>query len=429
MGALLEQYAAEAGPDVIEQLERLAHPLKGLRVVHVNSTRQGGGVAEILERFVPLKRELGLDVSWEVIAGNEPFFSCTKGMHNAVQGNPVILSPGLIEAYEQVNEQNAQRLRAKLEEADFVFVHDPQPAPLLSFCPNRRGVWIWRCHVNASHPYRRVWRYLKQFVAPYDASIFSLDTFAQALPHPQYLIPPTIDPLSEKNRTLGKSSLERVRHKHGLDPERPLVAQISRFDRFKDPLGVIQAYKLCKTFVPLQLVLAGGSATDDPEGQSVLEEVQNAAAEDPDIHVLELPPDAHTEINALQRIADIVLQKSTREGFGLTVTEAMWKARPVIGGDTGGIRLQVINHHTGFLVRTPEGAALRIRYLLSNRRLMRQMGRKARDFVRQQFLVTRHLREHLALMLACTDRELPDRIDVKESFNGDIVKIDTRRAC
>ncbi len=399
--SLLEAYAQVAGEDVIAQLQQLAAPLAGARAVHVNSTRSGGGVAEILTKLVPLMQELGIETEWEVIHGEGDFFECTKGMHNTLQGNRTPLGDHLLRAYEQTNEENAQRLRPTLEAADFVFIHDPQPAPLLKLCPRRKGKWIWRCHIDASHPFRPVWKYLRQFVVPYDASIFSLAAFAQELPHPQYLIPPSIDPLSDKNKTLSDAEVESVRARHGLDAERPLLVQVSRFDRFKDPIGVIEAYQLAKQFIPgLQLVLAGGGAADDPEGEVVLREVEAAGRDDEDIHILMLPSDAHVEINALQRAADIVLQKSVREGFGLTVTEALWKGKPVIGGDVGGIRLQVIDHHTGFLVNTPEGAALRIRYLLHQPESMRAMGEKAREFVRENFLITRHLREYLTLMVA-----------------------------
>jgi trehalose synthase len=398
---LLDGYAEHTGADVISHLRQLAAPLQELKVVHVNSTRVGGGVAEILEKLVPLTRELGVDASWEVITGGEEFFVCTKHMHNGLQGNPVDIPGELLAAYEDTNARNAEQLRPALEEADFVFIHDPQPAPLLAHCPDRRGKWIWRCHIDASHPYRPVWKYLRRHVNAYDASIFSLPDFAQPLPHPQYIIPPSIDPLSEKNMELEADEVAAVHERFGLDPEHPFVLQVSRFDRFKDPVGVIRAHQLAKRFLPaLQLVLAGGSASDDPEGALVLQEVQNAAASDDSVHVLLLPPDAHRTINALQRAADVVLQKSTREGFGLTVTEAMWKGKAVIGGDTGGIRLQVINFHTGFLVSTPEGAALRIRYLLHQREQLVQMGEKARDFVRENFLLTRQLREYLTLMLA-----------------------------
>lgn len=397
---LLDEYARVAGEDVVDHLRQQAMPLRGKTVVHVNSTRIGGGVAEILTQLVPLSRALDIDAGWEVISGESDFFECTKGMHNALQGNQTKIPDRLLKVYEDANAVNADRLRPLLEAADYVFVHDPQPAALIRHCPRRKGKWIWRCHIDASHPYRPVWKYLRNHVAGYDASIFSLAAFAQSLPHSQYLIPPSIDPLAEKNIELPQAEIDATFRDFGLDRERPLLLQVSRFDRFKDPVGVIRAYGLARKFLPtLQLVLAGGSATDDPEGEAVLQEVRAAAAEDTDIHVLLLPPDAHRAINALQRAANVVVQKSVREGFGLTVTEALWKGKPVIGGNVGGIRLQVVDYHTGFLVSTPEGAALRIRYLLAQPAKLREMGEKAREFVRENFLITRQLREHLTLML------------------------------
>lgn len=399
--ALLQRYAEYAGQDAVEQLLQLAEPLRGIRLVHVNSTRKGGGVAEILETQVPLMRAVGLDAAWEVIDGNADFFACTKSFHNALQGKALQIPDALLRAYEQVNAENAERLRPILEEADVVFIHDPQPAPLLGHCPGKRGKWIWRCHIDLSHPYRPVWKYLRRFLLDYDASVFSLDAFAQPMPHPVFLITPSIDPLSEKNLPIDPETLSQVLEEFDIDPLRPMVLQVSRFDRFKDPLGVIEAYRLAKEFIPgLQLVLAGGSAADDPEGETVLAEVREAAKGDPDIHVLSSGHYSDRTINALQSAADIVLQKSLREGFGLTVTEAMWKGKPVIGGNTGGIRLQLMNHRTGFLVDTPEGAAMRIRYLLSERHRIGQIGHGARELVRQNFLTTRHLREYLTLILA-----------------------------
>jgi trehalose synthase len=409
---LLARYAEHAGLDVVEQLSQLADRLAGLKVVHVNSTRRGGGVAEILEAMVPLMRALGLDTSWEVIEGNEDFFACTKSFHNALQGKAVQIPPVQLRAYEEVNAENAERLRPILESADVVFIHDPQPAPLLGHYPARRGKWIWRCHIDLSHPYRPVWKHVRRFLSDYDASVFSLAAFAQPMPHPVFLIPPSIDPLSEKNLPLGSETVKQVLGEFNVDPERPLVVQISRFDRFKDPIGVIAAYRLAKEFVPgLQLILAGGTAADDPEGEAVLREVREAARDDVDIHVLSSGHYSDRAINALQAAADIVLQKSLREGFGLTVTEAMWKGKPVIGGNTGGIRLQLMNHRTGFLVDTPEGAAMRIRYLLSERHRIGQIGQAARELVRQNFLITRHLREYLTMMVALT-HGLEDRIEL-----------------
>jgi len=412
MTTMLDSYAAVAGADVIRHLRQLAEPLRGKTVVHVNSTRVGGGVAEILDKLVPLTRELGIDSRWEVISGDSEFYQCTKSLHNAIQGNRITIPDTLLQHFQEVNEQNARQLRPLLEGADFVFIHDPQPVALLSHCPQRKGKWIWRCHIDASHPHRGVWRFIDRFVRGYDASIFSLPQFVQMLPHPAYIIPPSIDPLSDKNVDLSEDELDAVRTRFGIDPNAPMIAQISRFDRFKDPVGVIHAYKLAKDYIPgLQLVLAGGGASDDPEGEAVLNEVRFAAGDDPNIKILLLPPDAHRTINALQRLSDIVLQKSTKEGFGLTVTEALWKGKPVIGGDTGGIRLQVIDFHTGFLVNTPEGASLRIRYLLNQKQKMQTMGLKGKEFVRENFLLTRQLREHLTLMVALQHGAI-DRIEL-----------------
>jgi trehalose synthase len=409
---LLDRYAEHAGHDAIEQLRQLAGQVAGLRVVHVNSTRRGGGVAEILEKLVPLMQELGLDASWEVIDGTDDFFACTKSFHNALQGKVTGIPDTLLRTYEEVNAQNAERLRPLLESADVVFIHDPQPAPLLRHCAGRRGKWVWRCHIDLSRPYRPVWKYLRQFIDGYDASVFSIAAFAQPMPHPVFLIPPSIDPLSEKNVPLPPEEVQRVLQDFGIDPQRPILLQVSRFDRFKDPLGVIQAYKLATQFVPsLQLVLAGGGAVDDPEGDAVLTEVLEATTGDPDIHVLSSGHYSDRTINALQTGADIVLQKSLREGFGLTVTEAMWKGKPVIGGNTGGIRLQLLNHRTGFLVDTPEGAAMRIRYLLFDRPRIRQIGENAREMVRQNFLITRHTREYLTLLVALI-HGMEDRIEL-----------------
>ena len=412
MTTLLDGYASVAGEDAIDQLRQLCVPLRGMRVVHVNSTRVGGGVAEILAKLVPLKRELGIDATWKVITGDDDFFVTTKSMHNALQGDKATIQRTQLRAYEETNARNAADLRRSLEEADVVFVHDPQPAALIQSVNKRRGKWVWRCHIDASRPYRPVWKYLRDIVAGYDASVFSLAAFAQELPHTQYIIPPSIDPLSEKNISLDEAEIRQVRTEFGLDPDREMMLQVSRFDRFKDPVGVIQAYRLAKKFSPgLQLVLAGGGADDDPEGEAVLAQTREAGGDDPDVHSLVLPPDAHRKINALQRAADVVLQKSTREGFGLTVAEAMWKGKPVIGGDVGGIRLQIVNHHTGFLVRTPEGAALRIRYLLHHPELLEEMGEKARLFVRNNFLLTRHLRAYLTLMVSLNHGS-EDRIEL-----------------
>jgi trehalose synthase len=399
MASSLKAYEKVLGIDAISQLRQLANGLSGAKVVHVNSTRVGGGVAEILRWLIPLMNELGLQASWEVIDGNDVFFHTTKSFHNGLQGNAVTLTQSMIKAYEDTVAENAQRLRPLLEEADIVFIHDPQPAALLQHYPNHRGKWIWRCHVDVSKPYRKVWTYLKNHLLHYDASVFSMPEFAQALPHPQFIIAPSIDPLSPKNRPLTQTEINKVLHRYNINSDFPILTQVSRFDRFKDPIGVIKAFELVQRTTNAELVLAGGTATDDPEGQTVLEEVQEAAAGNPHIHVLLLPSDAHRTINALQRASTIVIQKSLQEGFGLTVTEAMWKGKPVIGGNVGGIRLQVHNYYTGYLVNSPEGAALKIQYLLQHRPILETMGRTAHQFVKHNFLLTRHLREYLTLML------------------------------
>ncbi|MGW8161628.1 MAG: glycosyl transferase family 1, partial [Desulfobulbales bacterium] len=293
---MVAAYRDVTSATVIHHLEQLAAPLKGARVLHINSTRKGGGVAEILHKLIPLKQALGIKADWEIITGNQDFYQCTKGFHNALQGMNQTISEKLLENYEKTNRENSERLRAKLQSADFVFIHDPQPAPLLKFTPNRKGKWIWRCHIDASKPFRGVWKYLRQWVYPYDASIFSLPEFAQHLPHPQYIIAPSIDPLSEKNCPLPEDEIERIYNQFKLDPDLPLITQISRYDRFKDPLGVIEAYKLASKLTPLQLVLAGGGASDDPEGEAVLNEVRQASNGAANIHVLLLPADDNRTI-------------------------------------------------------------------------------------------------------------------------------------
>ncbi len=399
----LNEYETIAGEEVVSQLSRLAERLAPRTLMHINSTRVGGGVAEMLERSVPLLNLLGLETRWEVIQGDEAFFEVTKAMHNALQGQKVRLYPAMLQHYREVNRENARRFTW---ETDFAVVNDPQPAFLIEDMRSQARYWIWRCHIDASRPDRQVWRFLREAVRQYDASIFSMPNFSQILPHPQYLIYPSIDPLSEKNRDLSEEEINAALERLGVERDKPIILQVSRFDSFKDPLGVIQAFRLVRRRTPCKLVLAGGEATDDPEGARIYAEVQEAAQGEPDIQLLLLPPDSHLEINALQRAADIIVQKSVREGFGLTVTEAMWKGKPVIGGAAGGIVMQLQDYNTGFLVHSPEGCAFRIRYLLHRPEIARRLGQKAREFVRQHFLITRDIREYLTLMILC---ENPDR--------------------
>jgi trehalose synthase len=401
--ATLKDYEKFIGKRDIKQIESLASLSKGKRVLMVNSTREGGGVAEILHRLVPLINELGILCEWKVISGNHGFFNITKKIHNALQGKKIEFSEEELKKYIEVNKKNAEELKM---DADIVVIHDPQPLPLIAFYKNNKAKWIWRCHVDISKPELNLWKFLAKYLVKYDASIFSMAKFSKKLPHPQYLIAPSIDPLSDKNRELKRSIVNDVLRKFNIKNDKPIILQVSRFDRFKDPIGVIKAYRLVKKEINCRLILAGGLASDDPEGETVLKEVRKEAGDDPDINILLLELKSDIEINALQRVADVVIQKSLKEGFGLTVTEAMWKTKPVIGGEVGGITIQLHNHRTGFLINSIEGAAYRIRYLLNRPSVSKKIGNSAREFVSHNYLITSHLRNYLALFYIM---ENPDR--------------------
>ena len=395
---MLEEYARFAGKGVIAELKAVAKELEGRSVLHVNSTREGGGVAEILHRLVPLMNELGIKTDWAVIKGDQEFFTITKKIHNLLHlPSGQSLSSEEITAYLKNTYENLSLIDT--EPYDVVIIHDPQPLGLI--VKKRSGQrWIWRCHIDVSTPSEEVWKFLEIFVNSYDASIFHIPEFIrEGVRIPSFVIPPSIDPLHSKNRELEDHFILGVLERFGIDPEKPMILQVARFDRLKDPFGVITAYRMVKRRYDCQLVLAGSYASDDPEGEEVYREVLQMAGDDEDIHVLNLPPDSHLEINALQRSADVVLQKSIREGFGLVVSEAMWKGKPVIGGNIGGIRRQIINRITGYLVNTTEGTAFRIKQLLSDPDQRARMGRNARERVRQSFLITRHLKDYLILIL------------------------------
>jgi trehalose synthase len=396
----IDKYRALFGSDKIDQLHQMAAAIKAVKIVHVNSTKEGGGVAEILSRMLPLMESLDLNVQWHVIQGETAFFQCTKMFHNLLQGeNNFLPPPSWLQIYEQTNKRNAAALKEALQEADIVFIHDPQPLSLLSHFPHRKGKWIWRCHIDLSTPSEYVWSYLKKYINLYDGSIFSMEEFAQKLSHPIYIIPPSIDPLSEKNIDLDAHEIKNSYLQLQINYNQPRLLQVSRFDRFKDPLGVIEAYRLAKTTHPeLQLILAGGSASDDPEEDEVLKEVKKSSEGDPGIYIIILPPNSHRTINALQRGASIILQKSLREGFGLTISEALWKAKPVIGGNTGGIRLQLIDGQTGFLVTSPQEAADRIKEFLHYPQLGQECGKRGKALVKEKFLITRQLQDYLTVI-------------------------------
>lgn len=396
-GVSLSDYQDVTGKHVIDELRVIAAHVEGRRLQNINSTAVGGGVAEILTRMVPLLRELGVLATWDVIKGDQNFFEITKAMHNALHGKPENLTPAMLDHYRATTESN---LRQMDFHGDVIWVHDPQPAALIARRKQSGRPWVWRCHIDVSTPYKPVWDFLAPYVEQYDAAIFSMPDFARPMRIPQFMVAPSIDPLSDKNRELEPGAVERVLRKYGVDPGRPVLTQISRFDRLKDPLGVIAAYKLVRKRHNCQLVLAGGDAPDDPEGAAVLNEVREAAGTDPDIHVLPLPPFSDLEINALVRGSTIVFQKSIKEGFGLTVSEALWKGKPVIAGAVGGIKLQVINGHTGFLVHSPEGAAQRAMQLLADPGLCRRLGENGRLHVKQNFLLTRQVKDYMLVMLA-----------------------------
>ncbi|MHA2428147.1 MAG: glycosyltransferase [Candidatus Hermodarchaeia archaeon] len=389
-----ESYRDVAPKGTVDLAYGLAERLKGKTLLHVNSTRLGGGVAEMLHRLVPIFNALGITTRWEVMEGTPLFYQTTKCFHNALQGQRQVISEEMYEEYRKVNWENAGKLSF---DADLAVIHDPQPAGFIYKKP-KKAKWLWRCHIDISKPQRKVWGFLKEYVSRYDGAIFSLPSFAQKLLVPQYLMYPSIDPLSEKNRELSKEEIDGVMNNFGIPRDKPMILQVSRFDRFKDPIGVIEAYKMVKKYNDCYLVLAGGGATDDPEGLQVLNDVNDAAIDDDNIFVLDLPPDANLEINALQRAATVVLQKSTKEGFGLTVAEAMWKGKPVIGGAVGGITVQIVYGETGFTVNSIEGCAYRIRYLLNNQEVLADIGQKAKEYTRRNFLITRHLCDYLALM-------------------------------
>ncbi|MBL7085430.1 MAG: glycosyltransferase [Candidatus Omnitrophica bacterium] len=394
----LSDYEPIVGKNVIEELSSLARRLSGKLIRNINSTAVGGGVAEILHRLIPLLNELGLRAHWSVIKGGEKFFSVTKKFHNMLHGKESELSQAEIELFLQTAEENLKNMDIS---GDIIFVHDPQPIVLIKKKSIlKRSRWIWRCHIDVSQPNAQIWNFLRPYIEQYDASVFSSPSFAHSLKIRQFLISPSIDPLSDKNKELSQETIDAVLNKFGITHDKPIISQISRFDYLKDPLGVIDVYRLVKKYIDCQLVLAGGTASDDPESNKVLAEVLEKAKGDPDIHILALPAASDIEINALQRAADVILQKSIREGFALTVTEALWKAKPVVASAVGGIPSQIKHRFSGLLSRTIEGTAYGIKQLLNSPEYAKSLGQIGREHIRQNFLLTRHLRDYLLLFLA-----------------------------
>ena len=392
--APLLDYEPIVGRPILDELYLLAEMLKGKRVKMINSTAVGGGVAEILNRLVPLLNGLEIETQWDVIKGGEDFFEVTKKIHNALHGEKTSLTPRMKEIFLEVNREN---LRNTNLDQDVVVIHDPQAIVYIEMRDRTQAKWVWRCHIDISHPDEEVWEFLKGYVEQYDAALFSSPRFSKRLPIPQFLFFPSIDPLSDKNRELESEFIDEVLERFNISQDKPIISQISRFDRLKDPIGVIKAYRMAKRYIDCQLVLAGGGASDDPEGEVVLDEVRTEAKRDPDIHILLLPPTSSLEINALQRASTLILQKSIREGFGLTVSEALWKKKPVIGSAVGGIPAQIIPNFTGVLVYSIEGTAYQIRYLLSHPDIAKRLGDYGHEYVKREFLITRSLRRYLLL--------------------------------
>jgi len=406
----LADYRAIVGDAPIDEIRRLAEPLRGARVLHLNATAFGGGVAEILSALIPLLNDLGLKADWQIISGADEFFAVTKAIHNGLQGMFVPWTPAMRDTWLHYNRLNADLLDG---EYDFAVIHDPQPAGVLGLAIERGrpkvGKWVWRCHIDLTAAQPDLWDFLRPYLAPYDAAIFTLKDYAKDdVPTPRlFFLPPAIDPLSPKNVRLAPDTVEAILSRYAIDPHRPLLAQVSRFDPWKDPVGVIDAYRLVKREIPeIQLVLVASMAHDDPEGWSYYERTARRAGEDMDIQILtNLTGAGNVEVNAVQTAARVVVQKSLREGFGLVVSEALWKGRPVVAGNVGGIPLQVLDGRTGYLANSPAECAERILYLLRHPDVADEMGVAGREHVRANFLITRYLCDHLKMFTALTSAE------------------------
>jgi trehalose synthase len=396
----LDDYLGIVGEEEVNSVKALAEKLTRKSVTHVNSTAFGGGVAEMLQNLVPLMKDVGLDVHWEVIKGSLDFFNVTKKIHNALQGMNVELSPEEIRTYLEYNRQNSE---STILNTDFVVVHDNQPAAMIQFLPTKKNKWIWRCHIDLSTPNTSVWGFLEAYISHYDAAIFTSEKYViPSLKVPKILIrPPSIDPLSDKNKEISAETVSAVLQKFGVNPEKPVITQVGRFDPWKDPEGVIDIYRLVKKEIPqVQLLLIAGMATDDPEGWTYFEKTARHAGDDNDVHLLtDLKGVKDIEVNAFQRASNVMLQMSIREGFGLSVTESLWKGIPVVGRPVGGIPLQIINGTNGYLVNTVNEAAEKTIYLLNHKEEAQQMGAKGKEHVKNNFLIVNDLKDYLKLFI------------------------------
>jgi trehalose synthase len=406
----LADYATIVSRGLMDEIRRLAAPLAGARVLHLSATAFGGGVAEINYTLVPLMRDAGLEAEWRIIRGQDEFFDVTKAIHNALQGRPDGLSPDQERIFHEYNRMNAEAFE---DGYDFIIVHDPQPAAMIDTLQDKtRARWIWRCHIDLSTPYRPVLDFLAPSLRRYDAAIFHMPEFVPSIDGlpPAYIWPPAIDPLTPKNMALSAEDAAYIVDQFGIDVERPLLTQVSRFDPWKDPLGVIDAYRLVKQTHPdVQLALVGAMAHDDPEGWEFYNQTVTYAAGDPDIFILSnLNNVGSVEVNAFQVHSSVLIQKSIREGFGLTVTEALWKARPTVAGRAGGLVTQVIDGDTGWLVDSPAECAEACREALDNPVAARQRALRGKELVRRRFLTPRLLRDWLALFNTLSGRDIGD---------------------
>src|ERR1700704_5774772 len=388
----LEQYEPLIGAAAIERIAAEADRVRTMRVAPFSSRSYGAGVTALLTPLTLMMNATGIETDWHLIQGTPGYFGRTKKLHNTLQGQSRDFSDAEKTIYEQVVFENSTRLH--LDDCDAIIVHDPQPLPLITHFADREMPWLWQCHVDLSSPYAPVWTYLRQFIEQYNAAIFSLSEYGQDLQADQQFVTPAIDPFSAKNREMSDREIREFLSNYKIPTDRPLVTQISSFDRWKDPMGVIEAFRKAREQVDCTLVLVGNNASDDPEGGKILETIKSVADES----MIVLAVDDPTLVNALQRSAAVVLQKSTREGFGLTVTEAMWKGAAVIGGDVGGIRHQIKDEWNGFLVSTPDQAAASMVQLLKNPRLREQVGSRAKESVRQNYLMSRLLEDWLDLL-------------------------------
>ena len=409
----IDDYIDIVGEEKINNLKKLSKSLKNKKIMHVNATAYGGGVAELLKTQVPMMQSLGIDIDWYVISAKPEFYDVTKMFHNTLQGNPGELTQEQKDIYLEAIKNNAED--DIFSKYDYVIIHDPQPLALIDYVKNRKGKWIWRCHIDTSEPNEDVWNFIYPYIQNYDAVIFTLDEFVKEDADFQNLtfIPPSIDPLSPKNTSMKEDAIDKIFYKYNIDRNRPLITQVSRFDPWKDPNGIIEIYRNIKAkqlkygVSGLQLLLAGSMANDDPEGLEIYDTILRKSGEDFDIHVYSnFHGVGDEEIKAFQYASDVILQKSLKEGFGLTVSEALWKEKPVIGGKVGGIKLQIQDGVNGFLVSNILEATEKTLYLLQNPDIATEMGKTGKQTVKDKFLSTREIEDYLLLINKLREREL-----------------------